>query len=426
MPATRQRHGGGAARRFDQYLDLIAEMGQDFAASRDIGHTVRRGLVRIAEAVEAEAASVFLSDDETGEIVCHACAGPVDISGLRLPAGTGIVGKTIAEGRARLVRDVRRNPDFQEAVDARTGFVTRSILCAPMTAAGRCLGAIEVVNKRAGRLFGAADSRLLEALGASAALAVSHARLTAAMIKQEAVRRELELAAEIQRGMLPPNLDDVPLWGINLPARAVSGDFFDILPLGGGKFAFSIGDVSGKGINAALLMAKTSSLFRCLAKTMESPGRLLAAVNAELCETGMMGMFVTMAAGVFDQASGTVLLASAGHEPAVVHRAGAGGFEVLPPHAPPLGIAADLIGPAVPEDRLALGDGCLYLFTDGLTECALGDGGMLGSDGVRDLIERYADLQPAQRVAALAARVSRPDAAVRDDLTLLLVGHRAR
>ena len=403
-------------------LELVADMTRDFAASRDIEATLARALARIADWVGAEAASLFLRDEASGDLTCQACVGPVDITGLRVPAGAGIVGRTVADNSVRMVRDARLDPAFGAAIDQRTGFLTRSVLCAPMAVGAARLGAIELINKRGGGgLFEVADGRLLSALAGSAGLALLNARLAAAMAAQERLTRELELAAEIQRGMLPgPAAEGAAVAGINLPAGAVSGDFFDILTLADGRVAFTIGDVSGKGVNAALLMARTSSLFRCLAKRAAGPARLLAAINAELCETGGLGMFVTMTAGLFEPAGGRVVLANAGHEPALLRRPD-GHITALPAAGPPLGIAVDLIGDDLAEDVIELAGGCLYLFTDGLTEAPVAAGGWLGAEGVRRLIADHAGLPASRRPAAMAAAVAGPGTALRDDLTLLLV-----
>ncbi len=401
-----------------QHLDIIADMSQDFALSGDIEETLRRGLARIAEAVGAEASSLFLVDPTDNALVCHACTGPVDVTGLRLAMSSGIVGCVVSQNQARMVRDVRDDPEFRDTVDGLTGFVTRSIICAPMSVRDERLGAIELINKRGGGFFSAGDRQLLQALASSAALALFNARLTARMMEQEGMRRELTLAAEIQRSMLPAQAVG-PVVGLNLPARVVSGDFFDALALADGSYAFCIADVSGKGINAALLMAKTASLFRCLAKTVPSPGRLLGMINAELCETGTSGHFVTMAAGVYDPDQHWVTLANAGHEPASLWRNGA--FTAIPAKAPPLGILPELIGDMVPESGFPLDGGCLYLYTDGVTEEPDGRGGMLGAEGVQRMLAELAALPAATRLEAVLERLTGGGAIPRDDLTLLLV-----
>lgn len=438
---------------YQRQLDLIAEMSQEFAASRDIGETLQRGLERVAAFVGAEAASLFLLDEDSGDLVCAACCGPVDIRGLRLtPDGTpatnsNVVWRSVRTNTAIILRDPGQDPDFGQKVDDLTDHRTESLVCAPLSVRDLRLGAIELVNKADGGPFHAGDRQLLRALGASAALAIINARLTASLVAQERVRRELELAAEIQRGMLPSRQDpDCPVLGVNVPAHEVSGDFFDILPLANGQIAFAVGDVAGKGINAALLMTRASSLFRCLAKTHRRPAALLAAMNEELCDAGsgrgglLGGLFVTLAAGLFDPITGMALLANAGHEPPLLLRRD-GEMESYPAAAPPLGIGQTLIAADMTEDILFLAGGALYLFTDGLTESRCG-AAMLGADGVGRLIQRYHPLPAAPRLDAIIAAllpagcgcaeagktdVSPANSSAvgpRDDLTLLVVEDR--
>ena len=401
-------------------LDLIADMTADFARSRDIEESLRVGLEHIAIRMEAEAASLFLMDGDSGELVCRACWGPADVTGLRLPRGDGIVWRAVSRNRPQLVRDAANDPDFTQKVDALTGFATRSVLCAPMSVRDECLGAIELFNKRGTLCFDDDDRRILQALAASAALALINARQAAAMAEQEAFRHELALAADIQRAMLPaPRGADFPIHGVNRPARGVSGDFFDVVELPGGRIAFAIADVSGKGMNAALLMAKTASLFRCLAKRLDGPGALLTAIDSELAETGSAGMFVTMVAGVLDPGTGRVVLANAGHEPPLLVRGHC--VERIGGGMPPLGIDPTLFLSGCPESHVELAGGTLFLFTDGLTEAPDETGRMLGGEGVEALLLRHAALPAPERVAAVIAEIAPDGEALRDDLTMLVV-----
>jgi sigma-B regulation protein RsbU (phosphoserine phosphatase) len=264
---------------------------------------------------------------------------------------------------------------------------------------------------------------LLHTLSRAAALAINNLRLAERLVEQERERHELELASEIQRDLLPqPSAKDFPIHGINIPARAVSGDFYDIMQLPDGRIWFNIADVSGKGMNAALLMAKTSSLFRCLAKSSEHPGQLLNAINSELCETNSHGMFVTMVGGLFDPASGIVRLTNAGHEPPLLFNITRESFMEIPADAPPLGIAAGIAGPdGFPVSDIDLKGGTLYIFTDGLTEATTFGGGMLGIDGVRALIRDHAEQSPDLRIKNISGAVKLPGKPLRDDLTLLIV-----
>ncbi len=416
---------GGEGHIFD-HLELLAAMGQDFASTLDIEASLKRAIEHITEYVNAEGGALFMLD-ETGETLrCHACIGPSEITGLTLKCDQGIVGRCVQNDVGEIVRDVAKDSGFHGGVDEETGITTRSILCAPMSVKEECIGAIELINKRGGDgLFVDQDLHLLQAMSASAALAIQNARMAEALVEQERLARELELAAEIQRSLLPvAGVEKFPVAGINHAARTVSGDFYDFFQLDDGRICFNLGDVSGKGMNAALMMAKTSSLYRCLGKTIHQPGRLLARVNAEICETATRGMFVTMVGGIYDPHNGIIRWANAGHEPPLFHDT-KGNFTALPAEAPPLGISPDLMeGGQFPENELELDGGTLYIFTDGVTEGYLEDGRELEVGGLKDLILENAGLDVSGRLAAVIDRVDRGDAALRDDLTLLAIDDR--
>ena len=407
--------------RLVQGLGLLADMGRDFADTRDIKGTLTRALERITEYLEAEGGALFLLEDEGRILRCEASVGVIQIVGLTLPSDHGVVGHVVQTDQSRIVRDVEKDPNFDASVDERTGFVTRSILCAPLSVRDECIGAIELINKRgSGGLFEPDDLALLEILCTSAALALLNARLTASLVEQERIQREIELAAEIQRNLLPgaPG-PDFPLYGLNIPARAVSGDFYDYFTLEDGRIAFCLGDVSGKGINAALLMAKTTSLYRCLGKTELSPGKLLARINNEICETSTRGMFVTLIGGIYDPEIDTVRFANAGHEPPLYH-ARDGTFEDFAAEAPPLGIVPLARGhDRLPEQSQVLDGGAFYIFTDGVTEGTLAGGEIMGVEGVKSALRAAAGRPLDERIDSIARLLARDDGVIHDDITFL-------
>ncbi len=403
-------------------LELLADLAREFSESLNPAQTIRGALERIVEYVGAQAGSLFLLEAEGRELVCHACVGNVDITGFRLPAGEGIIGYSVQEKRAQIVRDAARNPRFHARFDAATGFTTRSLLCAPLRVKDACIGAIELVNKR-GRdaRFAPDDLYLLQALATPAALAIENTRLAVRLADQERLRREIELAAEIQRNLLPAARPaPFPVCAVNTPARTVSGDFYDFFALPDGRIAFCLGDVSGKGMNAALLMAKTASLYRCLGKTCDSPGRLLAQLNVEICETATRGMFVTMVGGLYDPSRGTLRLANAGHEPPLLKQAN-GHFRSLPADAPPLGIDPEIPAGIFPEIDYVLGTGSLYVFSDGVRETERKTGRAPEIEALIVRLEEQSHLPPQERLAAVLERLA---VTAHDDLTLLLVERR--
>lgn len=241
----------------------------------------------------------------------------------------------------------------------------------------------------------------------------------------ESLRREVEKAKVVQRSLLPrPRMAcwtvddyDCPFYGINAAARELSGDFFDFFPLGESLWYFNLADVSGKGMDAALMMVKASSLFHCLGKSVHDPARLLAMVNAELCENPVRGMFVTMIAGIFDATNGHLRLVNAGHPPALVLGEN-GALDVLPARSPPLGVVPDI--PFETTDY-ELGQGSLYLFTDGLIEASNESRDKLGYAGVVELVRRFGALAPEERLARMLGRITRGHGLARDDVTILLI-----
>lgn len=409
--------------RLQEHLELITGLSSAFATSINLEETLHNSLLQITTYLEAEAASLFLRDASGRKMVCRAAVGPVDITGLAVDPDTGIIGRTLREGRSQRVADVRTDPTFSARVDGETGFVTRSILCAPLCIGTDTFGALEVINRK-GRDsgFDERDRCVLSALASSAALAIHSANMAEKQLVGERVQKELELASALQRSFFPTNRGDgFPIQGVNVPAREVSGDFFDILELEDGRIFFTLGDVSGKGINAALLTAKTSSLLRFLSRTTPSPAAILAAVNRELAGLGAIGMFVTVCAGFFDPASSQVRFANAGHPPPLIHLGG-DRFLELPMRSMPLGIAARRTFPEMVHD-LGEGDGppgICYLYSDGLVEGCGSDGAPLGVDGLKETVRRHAHLPPSRRLERITAAVS-TSAERFDDVTLLIL-----
>ena len=234
------------------------------------------------------------------------------------------------------------------------------------------------------------------------------------------LKRELELAREVQRSLLPDDSGNLRgVVGVNVSAKAVSGDFYDFFPLRSGQIAFCIADVSGKGMNAALLMAKTSSLFHCLAKVMHEPSKLLSMLNQEITETTIHGMFVTMVAGVYDPEMRKVRLANAGHLP-VIQMDGAKVEKQYPATAPPLGIMPSASFPT--EEFQLKKQSTLYLCTDGLTEARLAGGdSRLEWDGLLGLLGKHTSIPPTERLQCIIADARGKKESFEDDITLLLI-----
>lgn len=233
----------------------------------------------------------------------------------------------------------------------------------------------------------------------------------------EELNRELILAREIQKSLMPVQRDeDYPVRGINISARELSGDFFDYFALPDGRIYFALGDVSGKGTNAALLMTKTASLFRCLGKDIDKPGILVKRINQEILETVTRGMFVTMIVGIFYPKENRVKLVNAGHPPAILIAPGLKPKSVTA-QAPPLGISEH---GNFPESEMLLNGGCLYLFSDGVIEGRLEDGSELGLGGLVQLLLANSKIPSKSRLQTILEVLS-PSEGQKDDITMLMI-----
>lgn len=232
------------------------------------------------------------------------------------------------------------------------------------------------------------------------------------------IQDDLALAREIQQGLLPEMpAGDFPLCAVNLPAREVSGDFYDYFTLPDGRICFNIADVSGKGMNAALLMARTSSLFRCLGKAIHSPTTLLSMINQELFETAIRGRFVTMIAGIYDPASRQAQVVNAGHLPII--RLGADGSHALyPANASPLGITAEAVFEAI---TIPVADSGLFMYTDGLSECHDRGRSRLDNTQLIKLFRHIGKLEATAIQAALLDTLGLSADTLSDDLSILLI-----
>lgn len=398
------------------FLPILAEVSQQLAVSVDLQRTLRESVAYITQYLEAEAAAVFMVDESRTWLECRACVGPVDIQGLRIPIEQGIVGRTVAQNACQMVRDAQSDPDFAARVDSQTGFVTRSVLCAPLATAQGVIGAIEVINKRDGGLFDESDRDALRLLAAPTALALNIARMAADLVEQNRIKRELGMARRLQRSLLPRRRrGNYPLRALNLPAREISGDFYDFFDLPDGRIAFCIGDVAGKGLDASFLMVRCASLLRWAGKEGLRPSDWVARVNDELGEAIAPGMFVCIVAGHYDPASKRAVWANAGFPP-VLKVDAEGDIEQFPAEGPPVGILRRM---DFPEQSTTLEHASLYLFSDGVTDVRDAGGKTLGVEGVEAVVRDLGSLPPETRLRSIARELRQ--LTVTDDTTLMLI-----
>ena len=400
-----------------QQLDIIYRMMTAFASSSDMSKTLHEGLEYIRAEIGAEAASFFYLHEERDVLKCEACIGPTDITGLEIPADAGIVGAVTQSDEMRYVRDTSSDADFTGAVDAKTGFETRSMICVPVSGNGKSYGALQLINRLDGSFFSDNDAALVSVYGKSAALALANSHMAQRMVEADNFKRDLNMASKVQESLFPDAQYDY-IHGVNIPKKGVSGDLYDYV-MRGAHLYFCMADVSGKGTDAALVMAKTISLFRAISRDVPAVDQLAARVNAELVETATNGMFVTAIIGRYHPESGEMQCCNAGHEPGLLLSA-SGAFSYVEASLQPLGIL-DFDAGDIDVETHNLSDHRFFCYSDGITEAEV-NGNMLGATKLATILAQQMDIPVHAQIENTVQAVREKVAMLPDDLTLLGLG----
>ena len=278
----------------------------------------------------------------------------------------------------------------------------RSMMCAPLVDnEGRSLGVIQIDSKHGRQRFQKEDLDVLASIASQAAIAVDNAQLHETTLKQQAMQRDLELAHKVQRGLLPaepPTLTGYHFFDFYEPANQVGGDYYDYVELSHQRLAVVLGDVSGKGVSAALLMAKLSGEVRYCLASEPSPAEAVSRINASFSRSGWQDRFVTFVLAVVDPNENTLTLVNAGHM-APLLRLSSGSVEEIGDEQAglPLGVDADYqyeqyTRPIAPGDFVAL-------FTDGISEAMNAASELYGLNRLRKkLAQRAANVDDLGRL----------------------------
>lgn len=382
--------------------------------------------------LRAEACSIFLPDPQSGELVIHSAHGESapDLGSLRVPKGQGVVGSAMNERKVIRVDRPEADARFYRQADEKTGWKTKALLAAPLLDGDECLGVIEFLNPVGRPAFTEGDEHMVEYFAGLVAAALVRIRAHDAALERAQVQRDLDLARELQGGLLPkifPTRQESP--GIELfarldPAKEVSGDLYDFFFVEPGKLCFVVGDVSGKGIAAGIFMAVTRTLIRATVVPGRKPLEILQKVNAQLCAENPANLFVTMILGIVDTATGRIEYGQGGHNPPIlIPVQGEPRYE--PSGGMPLGVFEEA---KFGQQLLDLKTGeTLLVYTDGVTEAMNPGRELFGEDRLKEAVRGQADLSAeslTQRVVGEVARHA-SGAEPSDDITLLAIKHRA-
>ena len=345
------------------------------------------------------------------------------------PDDEGIVGAVVQTGRGQLIADAGADGRVVRHEDP--ALKVRSLIAVPLQFRDTFFGVLAVANSADGEPFTQNDFSLMQSLAEQAALALHNAEFLHFQLEKRQLDLDLSLASGIQQMLLPKEAPQIPGLDIDArytPAQKVSGDFYDLFTLPGGRLGVAVADVSGKGIPASLLMAICRTDLRQIAPRHDSPAKTLAELNRAL-GGDLRGMFITILYAVIDPARGEVTVARAGHElPLFLRTDAATGTpmaEFVGSEGMPLGMVPDEVFSAVIADRTErfLPGEALVLYTDGLTEAP------------NEEDKEFSNARLADAVHALRARGARElndgiletvhrfagTVALRDDLTLVTI-----
>jgi sigma-B regulation protein RsbU (phosphoserine phosphatase) len=410
-------------------LQVILEIAQHLGRTLEMDQLLGRLLEHLLRLFpQADRGMVLLCEGEHLRVRAQLSRG-AEASRQDYPYSRTIVRRALEEGVGLLSEDVGGDPNLVLSATM-ISLNLRSFLCVPLLGwEGRRLGVIQLDCLRPGHVFRSEDLDLLTAVAIQVSTVLENATLHARRLNEERLRQELRLARDIQQSFLPADFavfddGDPELFARVHPAREVSGDLYDFFRLPDDRLAFFLGDVSGKGMPAALFMIAVRTLIHNLAPTIQSPAELLRRLNTALVADNPTALFVTLAHGIYDRRDGSLALALGGHPAPLLRRRDG---RVVPVEAEPgvlLGCSA--VDLRVNDTVLSLRPGeTLILYTDGFTEAfAPGRKEMFGLDRLCEVLggpRTPLSLEACADEASAAVRRFAGDDELQDDQTLLLL-----
>ncbi|MDX2079312.1 MAG: GAF domain-containing SpoIIE family protein phosphatase [Terrimicrobiaceae bacterium] len=428
----------------DRVFDFLHSLGEAFSEgvrSSELHRLIVESAVRI---LEAHGGALYLADKNDGLLVpaflSKGCAPLIEVpphileqaevtpvaveSYLRLHPvrrSEGIVGLCWQNGQVRVWAG-------DDIVAAGSGSSATSALVGPLVYRRKILGVLALANGPMSTPFTDADLKVFRTICEQGAFALYNEVVYLEASEKKRMDHDLEIAREIQGILLPSSPPSIPgyeLSGVNVPARQVSGDYFDYIRIDDSRFGVAIADVSGKGVPASLIMAMCRSVLRSEAVGKTSASEVLRRVNAQLYPDIKEDMFISMAYLVIDLAEGRLTLARAGHDAPLLYRAATGQVEKLSPKGMALGIDSGEVFNRVCADfsfGLDPGD-CVLLYTDGATEALDQEGMEYGLPRLVEGLQAFAPKGAANVVRFLADDVrdffgNHPQ---HDDITLIAI-----
>ncbi|MFC1500173.1 PP2C family protein-serine/threonine phosphatase [Candidatus Zixiibacteriota bacterium] len=369
------------ARRGTRERDLLLEVGTRISSSLDRDEVLGLILDGLAEVVGYDAAGIFLVDIETDEIIHHMLRGYDEgvLAQVKLKIGDGLVGSSAEMEEPIVVADVRKDPDYLSVRRK-----TRSEIVIPLMVSGVVVAVLNLESDRV-RAYRSRHLKQLQTFGAQAAVAIDNASCYTEAQQKRVIEQELEIAGKIQQALLPNSTPDIP--GLDVaaymkPIASLGGDLYDLVHVDGKTLGIAIGDISGHGTPAAILMASLYASYRSLTRRGFSIPEIMNQLNNLIQENFGISRYATFFYGVVVPEEKRLTYSNAGHFPPLLIRPGeearflgAGGIV--------LGFMNDA---TYEEERVALESGdVIVLYTDGIIEATSPDEEMFGEERLAEI-----------------------------------------
>jgi len=403
----------------ERIAQVIFEYAARISREEDISSLIVLNADLARDLVGAERCSLWLIDERTETLWTRVAHG---IGEIRIPRGRGIAGACVAQGETLIVNDAQRDKRFVRSIDDASGFRTQSILCVPLWHENDVIGALQLLNKPNG--FSEEDAEVVRFMALYAASTIQAESLRQEAESARLLKHELVLAAGVQQRLFPNEstvVHGLEYTGLCRPAKFVGGDYYDFLQFPDANFGFTLGDVSGKGFPAAVLMASIHTLSRVLLQ--HHPHELSAAtteLNDALYRTSTADRYSTFFCGVLNAARNQLTYVNAGHIPPFIVRAN-GQIERPTEGDLPVGL---IPGVRYKQHtiRMAAGD-LIVCLSDGILEAQTPDGELWGESRLESMLLQNHDIPAKQLGEKLlqAAEEFAGHADQFDDMTIIVV-----
>ena len=400
-------------------LQVLNELAGDFGQTFEEQALLDRVMERLFEVLPQADRGMVLIKEPNGDLVPRIARKSSGEMG-DMTASRTLIREVMTRRQGVLSVDTQGDERFQK-VESLVDFSVRTVICVPMLAYDEVFGVIQLDSSKAIQPFDEADVSLVLAVARQLALAMANARMHSQLLDQELMNRDLVLARRIQQRFLTRHTPAVEGFAYAIeytPALAVGGDFYDFIELPEGRIGVAVGDVSGKGVSAALYVAKLGSELRYNAVGETEPAEILSRVNAALAHDNEEAMFITVVLVSMDPATRELKVANAGHLPPLVRQANGKVVALEGGGSAPLGIREDT---QFEQRTYILEDtDVVVLYTDGVTEATDRNQALFGDELLKATIRSARGTPGEIRKSVLTAiKAFRKDEPQNDDITVV-------